>query len=79
MSLKNHFSGSFDLGELRAELARRGWSQNDLATATGLSTSYASWICRGARPTVDAVERIVAALGTEAGERIFGQSSRGEP
>jgi|GEM_PF-3531747 transcriptional regulator with XRE-family HTH domain len=61
----------FDSTELRAELARRAWRQEDLAAVTGLSRGLIGWLCRGAAPSRRAAKLISIAVGPEATMRIF--------
>ena len=58
----------FDVLELKAQLARRGMTQLDLARLLGHpSSTVAEWI-RGARPgPADLVNRIEKVLGLSAG------------
>lgn len=64
----------WDASELRAELARRGWSGKDLADHTGLSRSYVTWILRGAIPhRKKALSTLFRVFGPEAWGRITGE------
>jgi transcriptional regulator with XRE-family HTH domain len=65
---------SLNYRELRAELARRGWRQRDLALAADLSVSCVNWICRGAAPGARATRQILEALGPEAASRVANAS-----
>ncbi|MFN0007214.1 MAG: helix-turn-helix domain-containing protein [Planctomycetota bacterium] len=48
---------------LRAERERRGWSQEELCSRSGLDRTYLSGIERGARsPTLRSLIRVVEAL-----------------
>ena len=67
-----------DVGELRAELARRRWRQEDLARRAGLSVSYVGWVLRGAAPSERAVSKILAALGPAAAGRVAGPAVMGQ-
>ncbi len=48
---------------LRLEMAKRGWSQSDLAKAAGVSQGLISQWCRGRKPTARNILQISAALG----------------
>jgi len=61
---------TLDTNELRAELARRGWRQADLAEHCGVSLGIAKWVCRGAWPSKRLARRILDVLGPEAAARI---------
>lgn len=63
-----------DSDELRAELARRSWSRRELAARAGLSESYIRWVCRGARASKRATQRILGALGAEGAARVLAVS-----
>ena len=60
-----------DASELRAELARRGWRQSDLASAAGVSRSLVGLVCNGLRPSSRALDAILAALGPVGAERVL--------
>ncbi|QGZ96599.1 helix-turn-helix domain-containing protein [Terricaulis silvestris] len=52
---------------VKAERSERGWSQEDLADASGLDRTYISGIERQVRnPTIVIVERLAKALKTTA-------------
>lgn len=56
---------------LRRLRAARGWSQDDLAEASGLDRTYVSGIERGRRnPTLRVIERIALGLGVDPSELI---------
>ena len=56
---------------LQKELARLGWSQGELARATGLMPSTISKIVRGiTRPEVDTLQRIAKALGIDINKLV---------
>jgi transcriptional regulator with XRE-family HTH domain len=62
---------AIDIAELRAEMARRLWRQQELADRTGLSRATVAWILRGAKPSERAGKLILKALGEEGAERVI--------
>jgi len=58
--------------ELRAELARRRWTHAELARRVGCSRSLIGFVCAGMVPSAKLRDRILAAFGGEASERICG-------
>lgn len=56
---------------IRAKREALGWSQDRLATETGLHRTYLSGIERGIRnPTIEIVYAIANALGTTPGQLL---------
>lgn len=54
--------------KIRNARSSRGWSQEDLAGASGLDRTYISGIERGVRnPTITVVDQFAKALGVDAG------------
>jgi transcriptional regulator with XRE-family HTH domain len=56
--------------ELRAELARRGWRQLDLARAVGVSRGLIGLICTGMQPSRRVEAAVLAALGPDGAARV---------
>lgn len=56
--------------ELRAELARRGWRQADLARVAGVSRALVGLVCAGMRPSRRTGAAMLAALGPSAAARV---------
>ena len=56
--------------ELRAELARRRWTQRALADRVGVSPALIGLICSGWRGSARVRARIVQALGPLAASRV---------
>jgi transcriptional regulator with XRE-family HTH domain len=62
---------------LRALRAERGWTQEDLAGAAGLARNYVGMLEREENAaTVDALEKLAAALGVPAPRLIEKPSKR---
>lgn len=66
--------------EVRAELARRGLTQLDLANAIGLSQASVSERLRGKTPfTSDDIERVADALGVHPSVLVGGNAPQPTP
>lgn len=58
---------------VRAERARKGWTQEDLAQSAGIAESYVGRVERGeASPSIVAAVNLANALGVEIGALIDG-------
>lgn len=56
---------------VRLTRERHGWSQERLATATGLHRTYISGIERGVRnPTIEILAKLAEALGVEPSDLV---------
>ena len=54
---------------------RKGWTQEQLAAATGIRQTQISKLERVSNPKLDTVRKLEKALGLRAGTLVFGQDA----
>ena len=60
---------------LKAWRLRKGWTQEQLAAATGIRQTQISKLERVSNPKLDTVRKLEKALGLKPGTLVFGQEA----